>query len=216
MGQIQSNFGLVTGFPIVDTVDQLISISARPRDLVIARNEQLKAEQIALAQLSSLLLSFKLSTKQLANSSVFQAKTANSSNTSLLTAAISTDGNPALGSYQFTPVRRAQNQQLLSSPFATKDQSIGAGSLTFQFGGFLDRGIDLRQLNDGAGVQRGEIHITDRSGASAVIDLRFAQSTDDVLTAINNNNNINVTAVADGDFISVAEGASGLTVTALS
>ena len=52
----------------------------------------------------------------------------------------------------------------------------------------------MRELNGGAGVQRGKIRITDRSGAVATIDLSFARTVDDVLQAINSNEDISVTA----------------------
>jgi flagellar hook-associated protein 2 len=41
-------------------------------------------------------------------------------------------------------------------------------------------------LNRGEGLAKGKIRITDRSGVSAEIDLRYAQTVDDVLNAINN------------------------------
>ena len=34
MGRIQSSVGLITGIPIQDTVDQLIKLAAKPRDLL--------------------------------------------------------------------------------------------------------------------------------------------------------------------------------------
>ena len=36
MGRIASSIGIITGVPITDTVDQLIAISARPRDLIVS------------------------------------------------------------------------------------------------------------------------------------------------------------------------------------
>ena len=58
--------------------------------------------------------------------------------------------------------------------------------------------MDLSALNGGAGVERGKIRITDRSGESEVIDLRFALTIDDVLKQINSSDNIDVIAVAAG------------------
>src|SRR5262249_12140417 len=56
-------------------------------------------------------------------------------------------------------------------------------------------------INGGAGFARGKIRLTDRSGASAEIDLRYARSIDDVLAAINDNHTINISATAVGDRI---------------
>ena len=73
--------------------------------------------------------------------------------------------------------------------------------MSFRFGGFVDEGLSLDLLGGGAGLTRGKIRVTDRSGASAEIDLRYARSIDDVLTAINDNADIDVSAVAVGDRI---------------
>ncbi len=76
-------------------------------------------------------------------------------------------------------------------------------------GGFVDKGITLDQLNGGAGLQRGKIRITDRSGQTAVIDLNYARTVDDVLDAINSNTSINVTAVVDGDTFKLIDNSGG-------
>ena len=199
MGQIQSNIGLITGFPIVDTVDQLMEISARPRDLLVSRNAQLQNEQIAVTQLTSLLVSLQGAAGTLNDADIFDVKSVSSSDSSLLAASLTNGGNPATGSYQFTPVRQARSQQLISSALPELDEPVGTGTLTFQFGGFVDGDTALDQLNGGEGVRRGEIRITDRTGSSATIDLRFAMTVDDVLNAINSSTAINVTADANGD-----------------
>ena len=54
-------------------------------------------------------------------------------------------------------------------------------------------------------MRLGEIRITDKSGEDAVIDLRFATTIDDVLTAINSNTTINVTAEVVGDKIRLTD-----------
>ena len=56
MGRISSNIGLITGIPITDTVDQLMQIAARPRDLLTSRTESLQSQQLAITSLSSRLL----------------------------------------------------------------------------------------------------------------------------------------------------------------
>ena len=74
MGQIQSNIGVITGFPIVDTVDQLMAISARPRDLAVARREDFTSEQMAITQLTSLLVNFQGAVNTLSDTTIFEAK----------------------------------------------------------------------------------------------------------------------------------------------
>jgi flagellar hook-associated protein 2 len=203
MGRIQSNIGIITGVPITETVDALMSISARPRDLIASRTKQLQAEQAAIGELTALVLGVQFAGKNLAKESLFNAKTAASSRPESLAATVT--GSPAAGSYQFTPLVQAQSQQLLSGGFASRDTPIGAGSITISRGTEVDRRIELSQLNGGAGVPRGKIRITDRSGAAAEIDLRYAVKIDDVIAKINEADGVQVTAVADGDAIRLVD-----------
>jgi len=197
MGSITPSVGLITGVPIVETVDQLMAVAARPRDLLANRNAQLQQEQLAVGKLTGLVLGLKSAIGSLGNEATFNELSVNSSNEAALTAALT--GEPAPGSYQFTPVRQATTQQLLSTGFESADQALSAGSLSFRFGGFVDSSVHLDELNNGQGVDRGKIRITDRSGVSEVIDLGFALDVDDVLDAINSSTQINVTAEAVGD-----------------
>ena len=197
MSRIQSSVGLITGIPIADTVEQLLEISARPRNLLVDRNEQLQSERVAVTELTALVIGVQFSIDNLGTKSLFERKQVSSSNEDLLN--VTTTGSPAAGTFEFTPVRQAQNHQLLSSGFRTQDEPLGEGEISLRFGGFVDKGVSLDELNNGDGVQRGRLRITDRSGASAHIDLRFAQTIDDVIKAINENNDVDVTASAVGD-----------------
>ena len=197
MGKIQTSIGLITGMKITDTVEALMKLAAARRDALSARTDTLKDEQLAVVQLSALLLSVKYVTDNLGKADLFDKRTAASGNTALLTATVT--GTPSDGTYQFTPLRTAQSQQFLGSGFASSTEAIGAGQVTFRFGDNVERATPLDVFNDGDGIRRGTIRITDRSGASAQIDLTTAQTVDDVLEAINANTTINVTAVAHGD-----------------
>ena len=197
MGRIQSSIGLVTGVPIEDTVNQLIAVSARPRDQLVARTSLLQAEQSAIAELTAAVLGVQFAAEGLGTASVFSKKTASSSDASLVTATVT--GAPAATQIQVTPLSQVQSQQLLSGGFAERDTALGAGSITLQRGGFVDPPASLDLLNGGTGVAGGKIRITDRSGASQEIDLRFAQTVDEVIETINAASSINVTASTVGD-----------------
>ncbi|MCU0959823.1 MAG: hypothetical protein MUF48_06930, partial [Pirellulaceae bacterium] len=199
MARIQSSVGLITGIPIAETIDQLIAVSAQPRDQLKTRLAGLQQQQLAINELSALTIAIQLSARKLASPTLFQQAKATSSQENLLAATVT--GTPAAGTYQVTPVRTALSHQLISGGVSRLDQALGGGTLALRFGGFTDRGMELDLLNGGAGVERGRIRITDRSGASATIDLRFALTVDDVLRQINANDQINVAAVADGDAI---------------
>lgn len=197
MGRITSSIGLVTGVPIEDTVNQLMALNARPRDLITARNAALQQEQLATNTLLAGVVGVQLAVRNLNDSSLFEQRTVSSSNTDLLS--VVQNGTPPPGNYQFTPIREAQSHQLLSTGFAASDQPVGSGEFSFSFGGFVDQAIDLSSLNGGTGVERGSIRITDRSGATATIDLQYARTVDDVLDAINASDAIDVRAETYGD-----------------
>jgi flagellar hook-associated protein 2 len=213
MPTIQSSVGLVSGLPIADIVEQLMSIAEKPRDRLELRMAALQKQQLAVSELMALTIGIQLATNKLAADSVFTQTKAASSDSQLLAASVT--GSPAPGTYQFTPVRMAQNHQVVSGGFATLDEAVGAGSLTLAFGGFIDQGTDLGVLNAGAGVERGKIRITDRGGGSEVVDLRFARTVDDVLDAINSRDGVRVLAVAHGDAIRLID-QTGLSLTHLS
>ncbi|MGA2620097.1 MAG: flagellar filament capping protein FliD [Thermoguttaceae bacterium] len=203
MGRIQATTGLVSGIDFSSTISQLMAIDDEPMNALTADNTTLTNQQTSINQLAALLLSVQSVTQTLGQTSTYQQQTATSSDPGALTATVT--GNPAVGAYQYTPLQSVQTQQFLSSGFQSQTSSLGAGTLTFRFGPGVDQGVSLDELNGGQGFSRGKIQITDRSGATATIDLRTAQNIDDVLSAINNAGTINVTAVAQDDHIELID-----------
>ncbi|MEX2137903.1 MAG: flagellar filament capping protein FliD [Pirellulales bacterium] len=199
MGRITSSIGLATGFPIQETVDQLIALQSRRRDLLVNQNKKIDGQRTAVTGLTAQMVAIQIQIRRLASPTVFQQRTVTSSHTELLDAVAS--GTPQLGNYQFTPLRAAQAQQLQSSRFASSDQPLGGGAFSFRFGGFIDTGVGLDLLGEGAGFSRGKIRITDRSGTAAEIDLSLARNIDEVLDAINSNQSLGVRATVHNDSI---------------
>lgn len=197
MGRIQSDVGLVTGINITETVDKLMAINSQPRDRLVTRTDNLKKSQVAYTELTALVIGVQLATTQLGKSDNFSTLKVTSSKTDIITASAS--GTPAAGKTRVTSVRLAQSQQLTSSAIASKTAPIGEGSLTIRTGGFIDRTASLDDLNGGSGIERGLFRLTDRSGASTEIDIRFANDIRDVLQAINGNKDIRVQATIEGD-----------------
>lgn len=199
MGRITSNVGLITGIPITDTVDQLLQVAGAPRDLLLARNQGLQSQQVAVNTLATRLLSLQFDLGKLGVSDPFQAKSVTSQDESLVTATLASEGNPPVGNFPIRTVQTASSQQLISQRFEDLDDIQSTGSLTFGFGGFVDKGISLDELNDGAGVSRGQIRITDLDDNTAIIDLTAVRTVDDVVEAINNDTSTNIVASVEGD-----------------
>ncbi len=207
MGRIQSSVGLVTGVAIEDTVNQLMQLNAIPRDRLQSRNAGLQQEQVAVTELMTLVVGVELTAKRLGQDSLFRAATAESSNADALK--VRNTGSPNVGTYSFQPIRTAQAQQLTSSLLSSSSQKVGAGEVVIQTGGFLDDSVSLDSLNGGAGVERGFIKLTDKSGNSAEIDLRFAQNANDVVDAINANDSLGIIAEIDGDHFTLTDVSGG-------
>jgi len=209
MGQITSGIGLISGINFADLIDQLLAIEAKPITIVETRNATLSTQQIALQEINSRLLSFKLSASTLTSSSLINSQSATSSNETALT--VSASPSAATGSYGFLVDRLVTNQQVLTRGFADLDNTpLAAGKLTFEFGpASLASDTDLALLNGGGGVARGRIRITDRTGANAEIDLSRALTVNDVLEAINRAEEINVTASVTGDTLNLADTSGG-------
>lgn len=205
MARITTGVGLATGFPIAETVEKLIAVSARPRDQLTAQSTQITAQKNALTQLTALVVGMQLTATRLGSASLYNQRTATSSDSNLLTARVNDGASPAIGQYNFTPVQTAQSQQLQSTRFASKTTAVGAGSFSVAFGGFVDHAVSLDELGGGSGFARGRIRITDRSGASAEIDLTYARTIDDVLQAINNNSSIAVRAETEGNHLRLVD-----------
>ena len=205
MGRIQSSIGLVTGTDIVGTVDQLISISARPRDRLLARTSTLQQEQQALAELTASVIGVQLAGNQLASTATFRSKVADSSDADALSAVAGNDAIPA--SYEIKTLQTAATHSIRSQQrFQSADVELGySGTLRVNpRGGFIDDSATLSALNGGRGVEAGSIRITDRSGASAEIDLTDAQTIADVLSQINDAE-IDVNATTVGNAIQLQD-----------
>ena len=206
MGRITSSIGLSTGINIEDTVNKLMELASQPKDSATARKASLGTQQAAITDLTASTLGVQLAAKRLANSTVFSKRTLTST-TNFLTGTAS--GAVPPGNYQFTAVRQAQNAQLSSNGVAAKDAPLGAGTFTFRFGGAIAQPVSLDALNGGEGVTRGKIRVTDRNGESALIDLRYTQTIDDVVAAINNNDSAAVTATIQGDRLKLTDRSGG-------
>ncbi len=209
MGRITSNVGLITGIPITDTVDQLMQVAGAPRDILESRNQEIQQQQLAVNTLATRVLSLKFDLGKLNVSDPYQSRTVTSQNEDVLTAVLSSSSNPPVGSFKIQPLQTASSQQLVSQRFESLEDIQSSGTLSFGFGGFIDKGISLDELNNGLGVSRGEIIITDSNGASATIDLTLATSVDDVLDAINQSSGISVTAGVSGDRFTLTDTAGG-------
>lgn len=199
MGRISTGTGLISGINSRDIIDQLMALEAQPKQKLQDRIDSTNQQKLAFTDLVTRLTNIKLAGTTLKKPSAFQATTATSSNEDVLSATTGTAA--AVGTYQFQVARMVSTQQSVSNGFADADTvKVGAATLTFeQGGGELTQQTLLSQLRGGEGIRRGVFRITDRSGASAVIDTSAAVSLEDVVKKINTSLDISVKATLNGD-----------------
>lgn len=209
MSGITSGNGLFSGIDSASIINQLLALEARPRDQAQARIVQLQLQNSAYLDINSRLNAMRSAARAFRESRTFQTRSAVSSNNDVLRATASTEA--ASGVYQFVVDRLVSTQQMLSRGFANRD--VGAMGLTRvtleSTAARLDRDVSLSDLNNGAGVERGRIRITDSAGNIATVDLSRTTSVSEVLQAINDNGTAQVTARVEGGRFVLSDGAGG-------
>jgi len=203
MGRIQSNIGLVTGTNIQSTVDQLIKLSAQPRDRLQGRIAGQQSQQIILNELIATVIGVQLQTNRLGNETQFKTSTASSSKPDVLS--VTTSGTPTPGSYSVRTIQTSQTAAAASNTFVNVTDIVQAGDFVVRTGGFVDTSTALEDLRGGLGVSRGKIRITDRTGAAREVDLTGASSVEDVIKQINTTAGLRVSARSDGDRLVLAD-----------
>ena len=198
MSGISSGIGLISGINTASLIDQLIAIERRPVENLRARVSSIEVQRTAFLELSAQLLALQNSAISFGRSSFFRQFSAASTDEGVLTATAGETAAP--GSYSFRVRSLVTNHSLVSRGFANVDTTpVGVGTLTFEVGnGRVNPGTRLETLHGGVGIRRGTVTITDRSGASAEIDLTTALTIDDVLRAINSDTTVNVRATVTG------------------
>jgi flagellar hook-associated protein 2 len=211
MGQITTGVGLVSGLDINGIVEQLIAIESRPRNLVQQRAEVIRSQQVAFQDINARLLALKGSSDAISGSTSFSGTTSNSSDDTVVSVSSGIGATP--GTYQFTVGRLVAAQQSISRGFQDSNATPVApagGVLTFDRGeSRLDSETRLSNLNGGEGVSRGFIRITDRSGATSLVDLRSVVSVNDAIDKINTATGTNVLAEVDGDRLTISDVSGG-------
>ena len=194
-------------------VDQRSTCAGPPARRLELRLATFQGQQLGVQAIEANVLTLSSSIASLNDADTFDSVTVSNSDSTQLS--VTTKDDAAVGQYSFQAVQLATTEQRLSKGFANSDtQKVGAGTITISQGGELSTSTRLDTFNGGQGVQRGSIRITDRSGTTATIDLSNAFEIDDVLTAINEDTNISVTARTLGGKI-VLEDTTGSTASNL-
>ena len=132
MGRIQSNVGLVTGIDIQKTVDQLIGVSAQPRDRLQNRVKGFQGQQVAVNELTALVIGIQLQTDRIGNASNLSATTATSTKPDVISA--SSSGTPTPGNYSVQTLQTAQTATASSGSFTSASDTLQSGEFVVRTG----------------------------------------------------------------------------------
>ncbi len=197
MSGLSSGVGLISGLNFTELVDVIINAQRGAARRMETRISGFQNVTKGLTALEATVLAINTSVQRLGASSTFESFQVTNSDEAQLS--VKAKGEALPGTYRFQAVRESATHQVLSQGFANTDtQTLGTGTITIATGGRLNSETPLDALNQGEGISRGSIQITDRSGQSATIDLTKAFTIDDVLDAINNAENISITVKASG------------------
>lgn len=209
MSGISSNTGLISGLDTQAIISQLLSIESRPKAIIQTRVVDLKAQQAAYLDLNSKLSALRTSAQKLRLDRLFSSARVNSSNADALTGT-ATPGAPA-GNYSFIVDRLVSTQQLLSRGIADRNSSaLGLTSVSIEPpAARLDSDTELSQFNNGSGVARGKVLVTNRAGLTATVDLSRVSKTSDILAAFNSNTDLKVSASVSGGRLVLTDTSAG-------
>jgi flagellar hook-associated protein 2 len=206
MSGISAGVGLISGINTAQLIEQLMAIEARPVTMLQARGKALDAQRAAYLSISAQILAIQNAASKFKKISFFRQFASKSSDESVVSAVAGESA--VVGSTTLRVHSLVTSHAMASRGFADADRTpVGIGTIRFESAAArVDRSTDLDELNGGRGVRRGTITITDRSGASADIDLSMAFTVSDVLEAINSNTNVNVRAYVTGIASNGAQG----------
>ena len=206
---VSTSIGPVSGIDYGKLIDGLSSLDQKPIDQITTRLTKLDSQNTAILGLSTLLTGLKVASASFTSSAVFRAATATSANTNIITATAGM--GTANGNFSFNVQRLASASQQVTQGFASSTSPLGlSGNITLQLGGGkLDDAAKLTTLNGGAGVARGSIRVTDRSGASALIDLTHAVDITDVVDTLNSTTGVNIIAKVTQDGLVITDNSGG-------
>lgn len=209
MSGITTGVGLVSGIDSASLINQLIEVESRPKVLAERRILELQQEQAAFLDLNSRLSGLRGAAEGLRTASVFDSVAVSSTDEDVLTATASPGAT--LGSFTFLVDRLVSSQQALSRGFTDRNTSAaGIDSITVEPAtAQLVSDTDLSLLNSGNGFARGKIVVTDSAGTTETVDLSKSATLNDVLDALNNAENVRISARVSGNRLVVEDTASG-------
>ncbi|MCD0459912.1 flagellar filament capping protein FliD [Roseiconus lacunae] len=163
--------GLVSGFDTTNIIESLLGFQQQQIDSFNSRKAEVTTKQTSFKGIEAQLITLQSSLGRLnsATNSVFDARTASSTNEDVITA---TAGNGAIATnYQLSVDQLATSHQIASQGFASTSEQIGTGDITFKVG---DRAAQTLTIDSSNNTLQGFVNTineqVDDLNASLVFD----------------------------------------------
>lgn len=178
-----SSSGVGSGLDVESIVKALMGVEKQPLNQIQKQITTTNAKISAFGTISSGLSTFQSTVSKLATASKFNAQSATSSDTTVLTG--STSGTATPGDYSITVSQLAQAQKLSSGTFSSVDSTIGTGTMTISLGTYNSTGNTFS-----ANTAKTDLNITIDSTNNTLGGLK------DAINAANSN--VTATIINDG------------------
>lgn len=126
--------GIGSGLDVNAIVTGLMNVERQPLTLLATKKTAFQTQVSAYGSLKSALSTFQASVSALSSAAKFNAQTATSADTEVLTA--TADGKASVSSYAVKVNQLAQQQKIASAGFSNISNTVGTGTLTISFGTF--------------------------------------------------------------------------------
>lgn len=164
-----SSAGLGSGLDVTGIVSKLMAIERRPIDLIDTKATVVQAQLTAYGSLKGSLSSLQTAVESLTSKSTYSATKATVADDTLMS--VTSDSTAGAGSYSVEVVQLAKAEKLKSAAFNSSSDSVGTGTITFDFGTYSTTGgVTGFALN----TSKKQVSVTIPSGSDSLASIADA------------------------------------------
>lgn len=168
-GTISSN-GLGSGLDITGIVSKLMSIERQPIDRLDAQTTAVKADITAYGTLKSTLATLQTAVQTLTTKATYSATKTTVADTAQMSA--TSDSTAAVGSYSVQVQQLAKQEKIKSVGFDKATDTVGTGTLTFDFGTYATDGNGVTSFSPN--TNKKTVTVTIPSGSDSLSSIASA------------------------------------------
>ena len=129
-----SSPGIGSGLDVTGLVAKLMAVEQQPMQALQTKQTAYQSTISAFGTVKGALSTFQAALKSLMDPSTFRTLSATSGDTSILSSSANAGAVP--GSYSVEVTQLARAQKIATTGFANLSDTVGTGTLTFEFGSF--------------------------------------------------------------------------------